>query len=58
MLSYFKRILNARLTRELWTKVCVEAMSQGNDKDYSKTSADNAVVAYNQKFVQVKIKLN
>lgn len=58
MLNYFKKILNARLTRELWVKIYVEAMSNGNSKDYSQLAADNAVVAYNEKFIQVKIKLN
>lgn len=57
LLEFFKKKLNDRLQRELWTKVYIESLSQGNEKDYCRVMADNAVSAYNNKFVQVKINL-
>ena len=58
LLDFFKKKLNDRLTRELWVKVYVETMNEGHGSDFAKSSADNSVVAYNNKFVKVKIKLN
>jgi len=55
--KFIKESLNYRLTREIWVKVYSDSMNEGNDAEFSKLAADNSVVAYNQKFVKLNVKL-